>query len=66
MVGDTDWEPEVAVEPVQLLGVVALQEVALEEDHVRVEELPELMVVGLAVRVTVGGLPELPPGATAA
>ena len=58
MVGDTDWEPEVAVELVQPEGVVALQLVALVELQVKVELCPELMVVGLAVRETVGAWAE--------
>ena len=54
MVGDTPWLPLVAVEIVQPLGDVALQEVALAEDHVSVEDWPDVVVVGLAVRETVG------------
>ena len=40
----------------------AVQEVALVEDHVRVEAVPDVIEVGLAVREMVGvgtGLPEL-------
>ena len=39
-----------------------MQEVALVEDHVRVEAVPDVIEVGLAVREMVGvgtGLPEL-------
>jgi len=58
VVGDTDWVPDVAVELVQPLGVVAEQESALVELQESVELLPEVIDVGLAVRVTVGaGLP---------
>lgn len=44
--------PLVASVPVQ--PPLAVQEVALVLDHVRVELLPDAMVVGLADRVTVG------------
>ncbi|MGH9436704.1 MAG: hypothetical protein ACRD22_02110, partial [Terriglobia bacterium] len=46
-VGETESEPDVpfAVKP------VPMQEVALVEDQVRVEEPPEVIEVGLAVRV---------------
>ena len=52
LVGLTDWLPLVDLEPVQLPE--AVQVVALVELQERVEELPEIMVVGLAVRLTVG------------
>jgi hypothetical protein len=46
-------------EPLQ--APLAAQEVALVLDHVSIELLPDEMVVGLAVNVTVGaGLPPLP------
>ena len=44
----TDPEVPDAVKP------VPVQEVALEEDHVRVEDWPDVIVVGLAERVAVG------------
>lgn len=46
------WEPEVALLPLQLPE--AVQEVALAELQVKVEALPEVNEVGLAVMVTVG------------
>ena len=49
-VGETAAEPEVALFAVKSLLV---QEVALVEDHVSVEELPVTMVVGAAVSVAV-------------
>jgi hypothetical protein len=52
-VGETDWVPEVPV-ILKPLGAVAEQEVALVELQVRVELLPEVMVVGLAASVAVG------------
>jgi hypothetical protein len=52
--------PEIAVELVQPAGVVAEHEVALVELQVRVELLPEVMLVGLALRVTVGAPPPPP------
>jgi len=51
-VGDTTWVPLVASAPVQPPD--AVHEVALVLDQVSVEVLPESMVVGLAVNVTVG------------
>ena len=50
VVGETETLPEVP------LGVklVPVQEVALVEDQVRVEELPAVMEAGEAVRVAVG------------
>lgn len=46
-----DCEPLVALEPVQT--PVAEQEVALLDDHVRVEAAPLAMVLGLALNFTV-------------
>jgi hypothetical protein len=51
VVGLTESEPEVPDGE----KLVPLQEVALVELHVRVEELPLLMVVGFAEIFTVGG-----------
>ena len=50
-VGDAETEPETAL---AVAKFVPVQEVALVEDHVRVEDWPEVMVVGLAVSVAVG------------
>lgn len=50
--GDTLWEPEVALLPLQ--APEALQEVAFVEPQDRVLLEPEVMVVGLADRETVG------------
>ena len=50
-VGETDTDPEV-VPPVE--KPVPVQEVALADDHVSVEDWPLVMLVGLAVRVAVG------------
>src|SRR3990167_798987 len=47
-----DWEPEVDLVPDQAPD--ALQAVALDEDHERVEAVPEVTEVGLAERETVG------------
>jgi hypothetical protein len=54
VVGLTDCVPEVAVELVQPLGVVAEQLVVFAEVQVSVELCPEEIVVGLAVRDTEG------------
>ena len=45
------WEPLAALLPVQPPD--AVQDVALIEDHVKVEEAPLFTVLGLAARVTV-------------
>ena len=59
LVGDTARVPLVAFVPVQ--PPPAVHEVALVEDQVTVEILPELMLVGLAENATVGGVvPEEP------
>ena len=50
--GLTLFVPLVVSMPVQ--PSLAVQEVALVLDHVRVELLPDAMVVGLSDRVTVG------------
>lgn len=50
-VGDTTFVPEVATVPTALL---MLTEVALEVDHVRVEELPEVIEAGETDRLAVG------------
>ena len=50
--GPVDWVPLVAFAPVH--APEAVQLVALVLDHVRVEALPAVTVVGLAVRATVG------------
>jgi hypothetical protein len=52
LVGLTLFVPLVASAPVQ--PPLAVQEVALVLDQVRVELAPDAMVVGLADRVTVG------------
>ena len=59
--GDTARVPLVAFVPVQ--PPPAVHEVALVADHLTVEILPEVMLVGLAENATVGGAtpPELPP-----
>ena len=52
-----DWEPEVDFAPDQTLEVGdpdAVHEVALVDDHERVEAVPEVIEVGLAERETVG------------
>jgi len=51
-VGETLVVPLVAFDPDQPL--LAVQEVALVDDQVRVEEFPEVMEVGEAPKVTVG------------
>ena len=64
LVGDTARVPLVAFVPVQLPA--AVHEVALVEDQVTIEILPEVMLVGLAENATVGGAispPECPPPA---
>ncbi len=53
LVGDTARVPLIAFVPVQLPE--AVHEVALVEDQVTVETLPEVMLVGLAENATVGG-----------
>jgi len=53
LVGDTARVPLVAFVPVQ--PPAAVHEVALVEDQVTVEILPEVMLVGLAENATVGG-----------
>ena len=59
LVGDTASVPLVAFVPVQ--PPEAVHEVALVEDQVTVEMLPEVMLVGLAENATVGGVvPEEP------
>ena len=59
LVGDTARVPLVAFVPVQ--PPEAVHEVALVEDQVTVEILPEVMLVGLAENATVGGVvPEEP------
>jgi DNA-binding phage protein len=50
--GDTDWEPEVALLPLQPL--LAVQLVALVEDQVIVELWPEVIEEGAAEMVTAG------------
>ena len=62
LVGDTASVPLVAFVPVQ--PPPAVHEVALVEDQVTVEMLPEVMLVGLAENATVGDAvapPEFPP-----
>ena len=62
LVGDAARVPLVAFVPVQ--PPEAVHEVALVEDQVTVETLPEVMLVGLAENDTVGGgilPPEFPP-----
>jgi hypothetical protein len=54
LVGDTTSVPLVAFVPLQ--PPRALQCVALVEDQVTVEILPEVMLVGLAENATVGGV----------
>ena len=59
LVGDAASVPLVAFVPVQ--PPPAVHEVALVEDQVTVEMLPEFMLVGLAENATVGGVvPEEP------
>ena len=53
LVGDTARVPLIAFVPVQLPE--AVHEVALVEDQVTIETLPEVMLVGLAENATVGG-----------
>jgi hypothetical protein len=53
LVGDTLCEPLVALVPVQ--PPLAVQVVALVVDQVSRLDWPDVMVVGLAVSVTVGG-----------
>ena len=53
LVGDTARVPLVAFVPVQ--PPAAVHEVALVEDQVTIETLPEVMLVGLAEIATVGG-----------
>ena len=55
LVGDTARVPLVAFVPVQLPE--AVHEIALVEDQVTTEALPEAMLVGLAENVTVGARP---------
>ena len=50
VVGETDTEPEVPL----AVKFTPVQEVALVEDQVRVEELPDVMEAGEAERVAVG------------
>ena len=52
-VGETDCEPAVDSVPVQ--PPEAVQEVAFVADQLNVEDWPELIVVGLAEKVRVGG-----------
>jgi hypothetical protein len=47
-----DWEPEILLAPDQ--APEAVQELALLDDQVRVDALPLLTVLGLALRLTVG------------
>jgi len=47
-----EWDPLVALLPLQ--APEAVQEVALSEDQDRVELLPLAMVLGLALKLTVG------------
>jgi hypothetical protein len=54
LVGDTASVPLAAFVPVQ--PPMATQWVALAEDQVTVEILPEVMLVGLAENATVGGV----------
>ena len=59
LVGDTTRVPLGAFVPVQ--PPAAVHEVALVEDQVTIETLPEVMLVGLAENATVGGVvPEEP------
>jgi hypothetical protein len=51
-----DCEPLSPLEPLQPPD--ALQEVALVLDHVSVEETPGFTILGVAVSVTIGALPE--------
>ncbi len=52
LVGDTARVPLVALLPVQ--PAEAVHDVALVEDQVRVELPPEMMLLGLADKLTVG------------
>ena len=55
--GVTIWLPDTGFDPLQ--SSIAVQDVALVVDQVRVEEFPKLMEVGLAVNVRVGaGVPD--------
>ncbi|OGI62219.1 MAG: hypothetical protein A2W18_10935 [Candidatus Muproteobacteria bacterium RBG_16_60_9] len=51
--GAVDWLPDVAFVPDQ--APEAVHDVAFVEDQVNVEELPLGMLVGLALKVSVGG-----------
>ena len=57
--GDTARVPLVAFVPVQ--PPPAVHEVALVEDQVAIEMLPEVMLVGLAESATVGTVTSPPP-----
>ena len=61
--GPVDWVPLVAFAPVQ--APEAVQLVALVLDHVRVEALPAVTVVGLGVMDTVGAFGVLAAGTAA-
>lgn len=61
-VGETDFDPEVATAPMPLSIVT---ELAFVLDHVNVDDCPAVMLVGLALRVTVGA-PEVVPTVTVA
>lgn len=52
LVGETAWVPDVVLVPLQ--EPVAVQDAALVVLQVRVELLPLVMLVGLALMVTVG------------
>ena len=52
VVGDTDCVPEVVLVPVHAPD--AVHEVAVVDDHVRVEDKPDVIEVGDAESVTVG------------
>ncbi|HSC07768.1 MAG TPA: hypothetical protein VLD59_13155, partial [Steroidobacteraceae bacterium] len=52
MSAPVDWEPDVLRDPLQ--PPEAVQEVAFVLDQVSVELAPELIVVGFAVKVSVG------------
>jgi hypothetical protein len=52
VVGDTATGPPEAAFPVE--KPVPVHAVALVEDQVRVEDCPELIVVGFAIRVAIG------------
>ena len=55
-VGLTLWEPDVAVDAVQ----AALHDVALVAAHVKVAVWPAAIEAGAALKVTLGGVPEVP------